>query len=67
MLKIHIIETGDTITLPKKEFQKLIKNQENKIFEPVDLINLDRKRFSGILKWNNDGLEYQRKIRNEWE
>ena len=67
MLKLHIIETGDTITLPKKEFQKLLENQKNKIFGPVDVINIDRKKFSGILKWNSDGLEYQKKIRNEWE
>ena len=67
MLKLHIVETEDTITIPKKEFQKLLKNQKNKIFEPADLINLDRKKFSGILKWNNDGLECQKKIRNEWE
>ncbi len=28
---------------------------------------LDAKRYLGKVKWNEDALEYQKKLRNEWD
>lgn len=28
---------------------------------------LDRLKYSGILKWEKDGLTFQKELRNEWQ
>jgi hypothetical protein len=28
---------------------------------------LDAKKFCGIIKWNDDGLAYQKRLRDEWD
>ena len=66
MLTLHIKEIEDTISLPKKEFDKLVANQKEKKFDDIKLIRSDISQFCGILDWEKDAVKYQREIRNEW-
>lgn len=42
----------------KKEFDDMLKSKKRK---------LNLKQFSGILENKIDGLDFQKKIRNEWK
>ncbi len=55
--KIADILQNDFDGNPEKMLQELIKSYT---------AQLDRLNYSGILKWEQDGLKYQKEIRGEW-
>ena len=38
MLILHINRVGESVTLPKEEFERLIENQKKGVFEPVEIV-----------------------------
>lgn len=63
MLKLHTIESGNNIIIPKKEFWNLIKDYKNHITEEIeiekdyfiDLREHSQKKFDEL--WNNNDDE----------
>jgi hypothetical protein len=49
----------------KKGMDKNKFNEELKKLKQTK--KLDAKRYLGKVKWNEDALEYQKKLRNEWD
>ena len=49
--------------------QKFNGNSEKMLQELVRTYTaqLNRLKYSGILKWNKDGLTFQKEIRSEWQ
>jgi hypothetical protein len=47
-------------THSKKEIDKLISK-----YKPVK--TFDAKKFAGKIKWDEDPVQYQKRIRNEWD
>ncbi len=43
---------------PEKMLQELVR---------LYMSQLNRAKFSGILKWKKDGLVFQKEIRSEWQ
>ena len=58
----------------EKQFTELLQQKFNgnaeKMLEELIRIytaQLNRLKYSGILKWNKDGLTFQKEIRSEWQ
>jgi hypothetical protein len=49
--------------------QKFNGNSEKMLQELVRtyLAQLNRLKYSGVLKWDKDGLAFQKEIRSEWQ
>jgi hypothetical protein len=48
----------------EKEYDKKKINELMKQFKPSKVF--DAKKFAGKIKWDEDPLAYQKRIRNEW-
>jgi hypothetical protein len=52
------------IVIVEKDSKKKI-NQLIEKFKPVK--SFDAKKFAGTIKWRDESLKYQKRIRNEWD
>lgn len=68
MLTLHIQEHTLEKQLTELLQQKFNGNSEKMLQELVRVYTaqLNRLQYSGILKWEKDGLAFQKEIRNEW-
>jgi len=64
-IKDHTLEKQLTELLQ----QKFNGNSDEMLQEFVRTYTaqLDRLKYSGILKWEKDGLTFQKELRNEWQ
>ncbi len=53
-----------TITIKKKAGKEKLNEALKKLKHSK---KLNAKRHLGKVKWNEDALEYQKKVRNEWD
>ncbi len=68
MLTLHIQDHTLEKQLTELLQQKFNGNSEKMLQELVRtyLAQLNRLKYSGILKWEKDGLTFQKEIRSEW-
>lgn len=68
MLTLHVQEHTLEKQLTELLQQKFNGNSEKMFQELVRVYTaqLNRLQYSGILKWEKDGLAFQKEIRNEW-
>ncbi|MEN9447773.1 MAG: hypothetical protein RJA25_1063 [Bacteroidota bacterium] len=52
------------VLIIKKKYNAKKVNQQLKELKPVKVF--DASKFAGKIKWNEDPLTYQKRIRNEW-
>ncbi len=69
MLNLQIHNQHLETQLTQLLVQRFSGNPEKMLQEFVQLYtsSLERLKYSGILTWEQDGLSYQKEIRNEWQ
>jgi len=55
------------VVLKKGASKKEIESVEDAIYEPGAKKGFDAKKYNGVLTLNDDALDIQLKLRNEWE
>jgi hypothetical protein len=53
------------VVVIEKKYSKAKINKLIEEFKPVKLF--EAKKFAGKINWNEDPVEYQKRIRNEWD
>jgi hypothetical protein len=69
MLTLHIKDHTLEKQLSELLQQKFNGNSDEMLQELVKTYTaqLNRLKYNGILKWEKDGLAFQKEIRNEWQ
>ena len=56
-----------SVTIQKKDSVKTIRDKMQKAVSNKKKMPLNLEHYFGKVKFETDGLEYQKKIRNEWK
>lgn len=56
-----------SVTIQKKDSVKTIRDKIKKADSNKKKIPINLEQYFGKVKFETDGLEYQKKIRNEWK
>jgi len=53
------------VVIVERKYNKKKINQQIRDLKPSKIF--DPKKFAGKIKWDEDPLDYQKRIRNEWD